>query len=103
MGVGLTGWAAEIDALYAGDPAAFVAGRDALAKRVRGAGEREAATAIKGLRRPSLGAWYANVAARASLMSLREWLALGAEIRDAQARLDVRGGGVRGAGRAAVE
>lgn len=101
--MGLTGWAAEIDALYAGDPAAFVAERDALAKRVRAAGEREAATAIKGLRRPSVGAWYANVAARASLMSLREWLALGSEIRDAQARLDLRRVGELGTGRAALE
>ncbi len=101
--MGLTGWAAEIDALYAGDPAAFVAGRDALAKRVKAAGEKDAAAAIKGLRRPSLGAWYANIAARASLVSLREWLALGAEIRDAQARLDLRLVGERGTRRAALE
>ncbi|QIK71986.1 hypothetical protein G7070_06545 [Propioniciclava coleopterorum] len=103
MGVGLTGWADEVDALYAGDPAAFVAGRDALAKRVRAAGERDAAAAIKGLRRPSVGAWYANVAARASLMSLREWLGLGAEIREAQARLDLRRVGELGGRRAALE
>ena len=101
--MGLTGWAAEIDALYAGDPSAFVAGRDALAKRVKAAGEKDAAAAIKGLRRPSVGAWYANIAARSSLVSLREWLALGAEIRDAQARLDLRLVGELGTRRAGLE
>ncbi len=99
----MSSWAQEIDALYAGDPGAFVAGRDALARAVRTAGERDTAAAIKGLRRPSLGAWYANVAARASLVSLYEWLTLGARLREAQARLDLRQVGELGAGRAALE
>lgn len=101
--MGLSIWAAEVDALYADDPSGFVAGRTALIAQMKAAGEREAAAAVAVLRRPSLGAWYANLAARTSLVSLREWLALGAEIREAQARLDLRRVGELGSGRAALE
>lgn len=76
------------DELYAADPSGFVAARDALVKALRGAGDRTGADAVKALRRPSVGAWYANVAARAGLVSLREWLRLGERLRDAQASGD---------------
>ena len=99
----MSSWAARIDALYAGDPAQFVAARGALAKQAREGGEKAAASAIKELRRPSLVAWYANVAARAGLVSLREWLDLGATLRAAQARLDLRTVADLGARRARVE
>lgn len=90
-----------VDALYGLDPAQFVARRDALAKRVRVDGDRAGAAAIKALRRPTVGAWYANVAARAGLVSLREWLRLGERLRAAQASGDfgaLRAGGAERAG-----
>ena len=103
LGLGLTGPDARVDALYAGDPAAFVAARDALAKELRAGGDREAAARVKALRRPSVAAWYVNIAARASLVSLREWLALGASMREAQAGLDMAAVRSLSAGRAALE
>lgn len=84
------------DELYAADPATFVARRDELAKAARAAGDRGAAAVLKALRRPTVGAWYANVAARAGLVSLREWLRLGERLRAAQASGDF--GAVRSAG-----
>jgi hypothetical protein len=74
--------------LYAGAPADFVARRDELAKQARVDGDRELATAIKALRRPTVGAWYLNVAAAAGLTSLREFLDLGRELRETQAAGD---------------
>ena len=92
-----------MDDLFAGDPSGFVAARDALAKSLRAAGDREGAATVKALRRPSVAAWYVNVAARASLVSLREWLALGASLRAAQAEPDMARVRSLGAGRAALE
>lgn len=103
LGVGLTTLAAIADALYAGDPADFVAVRDEAAKAARAAGDRELSAAIKKLRRPSVSAWYINMAARASLVSLREWLALGAALRHAQGALDMSRVRELGAGRATLE
>ena len=74
--------------LYGGAPADFVARRDELAKRARGDGDRELASAIKALRRPTVGAWYLNVAAAAGLTSLWELLDLGRELRETQAAGD---------------
>lgn len=82
------GPAGAVDALYAGDPADFVAGRDALIKQARARKDRPLAADLKRLRRPTVGAWYVNLAMRAGLTSLREWLKLGRELRDAQAALD---------------
>lgn len=73
--------------LYSGEPGIFVAERTAAAKAARASGDRALAAAITALRRPTLSAWYVNVAARASLVSLREWLGLGEELREAQAGL----------------
>lgn len=103
LGLGLTGPGDLADSLYAGDPGAFVAARDALAKSLRASGDREGAAAVKALRRPSVSAWYVNVAARASLVSLREWLALGASLREAQSALDMARVRALGADRAALE
>ncbi|HEY3408777.1 MAG TPA: hypothetical protein VGK53_11460 [Propionicimonas sp.] len=74
--------------LYGGMPADFVTRRDELAKQARGDGDRELAAAIKALRRPTVGAWYLNVAAAAGLTSLRELLDLGRELRETQAAGD---------------
>ncbi len=84
-GLGLDAVSAE---LYAGAPADFVARRDELAKQARADGNRELATAIKALRRPTVGAGYLNQAAAAGLTSLRELLDLGRDLRETQAAGD---------------
>jgi hypothetical protein len=47
----------KIVGLYAGPLDAFVARRDALVKELRAGGDREAATGVKNLRKPSRAAW----------------------------------------------
>ena len=49
-----------IDQLYASPLPDFISSRDALAKELRSAGDREAASAVKGLRKPSRPAWALN-------------------------------------------
>jgi hypothetical protein len=51
---------ADLDALFQQLPAAHVAARDALAARLRKAGDREGAERIKKLKRPSPTAWALN-------------------------------------------
>jgi hypothetical protein len=51
---------AAIDALHAGPLADFIRSRDALAKALRANGDREAASAVKALRKPSRPAWALN-------------------------------------------
>lgn len=88
MMVGVTdvpGLDAATEELFAGSPAAFVARRDELAKQARASGDRALAAAIKALRRPTVGAWYLNVASRAGLTSLWEFLRLGRQLRQTQA------------------
>lgn len=75
--------------LYARPPADFVARRDALAAAARADGDRALATALKGLRRPTVGAWYLNTAARSGLVSMRELLGLGEDLRAAQSGGDL--------------
>lgn len=103
LGVDLTTLGEVADALYAGDPSAFIAARDEAAKAARASGDRALSAAIKQLRRPSLAAWYVNLAARSSLVSLREWLALGAALREAQGALDMARVRELGAGRGVLE
>ncbi len=73
----------ELDTLYRLPPAEFVAGRNALVKRLRKDGDREAASRVKALPRPSLTAWAVNqlhFRARAELDAL---IAAGDEVRSA--------------------
>ena len=84
----MPGLAEVAEELYAGDPDAFVARRDALAKEARARKDRALAAEIGRLRRPTVGAWYVNLAVRDGLTSLRELLRLGRELRAAQAELD---------------
>lgn len=83
MGLGLNDLTSVADALYSGRPDAFVADRKAAAAAARAAGDSALAKAITALRRPTQAAWCVNVAAHASLVSLREWLDLGRELRAA--------------------
>ncbi len=77
------------DELYGADPAGFVARRTELVKQARAAKDRDLATQIGALRRPTVGAWYVNVLARSSATELDSLLDLGATMRDAQAELDM--------------
>lgn len=77
------------DVLYGADPAGFVARRTELVKEARAAKDRELATQIGALRRPTVGAWYVNLLARSSAAELDALLGLGATMRDAQAELDM--------------
>ena len=54
------------DDLFGLPPAEFTAARDALAKELRAAGDKEAAAIVKALRRPSAAAWAVNQIARSS-------------------------------------
>jgi hypothetical protein len=75
------------DELYGLPPEEFVPARDALAKRLRAEGDREAATDVKALRRPSVTAWAINQAARAHPEALEDLLSAGEELRRVHERL----------------
>ncbi len=74
---------AEIDRLYGLPLDEFVAQRAELAKRLRADGEREAAEQVKGLRKPTLGAWAINQATRHRESERDELLAAGERLRTA--------------------
>jgi hypothetical protein len=73
--------------LYGLRPAEFTAVRNARAVGVRRAGDPELATAIKKLRRPSTGAWIANLLARRRGEHVDQLLEVGAAMRTAQREL----------------
>ncbi|MFC7484782.1 hypothetical protein ACFQX7_38740 [Luedemannella flava] len=79
--------------LYAGPPEGFVAGRDAAVAAARAAGDRPLATAIGGLRKPTVGAWLVNLLAWHAPDDLAALYAVGDELRAAQR--DLRGGDLR--------
>ncbi len=73
----------EIDRLYAGLLTEFVGERNELAKRLRTAGDREAATSVKALAKPSLTAWVVNRLHHAHPDAVAELMAAGERIRAA--------------------
>ncbi|MGV9825524.1 hypothetical protein [Gordonia sp. NPDC003429] len=73
------------DELYGLDPATFVARRNDLAKSIR-SDDRELATRITHLRRPTTAAWSLNQWARRSPDEVDEIVALGEDLRDTQRR-----------------
>lgn len=75
-----------IDRLYAGPLTEFISARDALAKELRAAGDREAASAVKSLRKPSRAAWALNRVAHQEPDSLTALDAAVAGIVAAQTR-----------------
>jgi hypothetical protein len=77
----------EIDHLYELPLGEFTAARNALAKELRAAGDREAADRVKGLRKPSAAAWALNQAVRRSPDRLAEFLDAGRELREAHEAL----------------
>jgi hypothetical protein len=77
----------EIDKLYGVPLDEFVHDRDALAKRLRREGEREAADQVKKLRKPSAGAWALNQAVRRRRKETDALLAAGERLRAAHESL----------------
>jgi hypothetical protein len=69
------------DELYGLPPDAFTPTRDTRAADARSAGDRGLAAAITKLRRPTTGAWLANLLARERSDQVSELLDLGAEMR----------------------
>jgi hypothetical protein len=76
--------AAATAELYGADPEAFTGRRGELAAAARDAGDRAAAKAITGLRRPTRAAWVVNQLARADPAAPRKLAELAAALRAAQ-------------------
>ncbi|MDQ3709796.1 MAG: hypothetical protein M3387_10935 [Actinomycetota bacterium] len=77
----------EVDTLFTLVPDEFTAARDGLVKRLRAAGEREAAKTVAGLRRPKLAAWAVNHLVRCDRAAVEALLEAGAAVREQQRRL----------------
>ncbi|MGW4842377.1 hypothetical protein [Nocardia brasiliensis] len=73
--------------LYGLPPNEFVPARTAQVKAAKDAGDKELATAIGKLRKPTVTAWTANLLARAVPDEVEALLQLGAALRTAQQRL----------------
>ena len=78
---------AEAHALYGLHPSRFVQARDALARQLRAAGQREAATAVGAWRRPTVTAWLVNSLVRARPAEIADFVDLGASMREATASM----------------
>jgi hypothetical protein len=76
------------DGLYAKVPDEFVAARDAAVRQARADGDNALAAALAGLRRPTVGAWLANLLVREHRSELTDLVELGSALRDAQSSLD---------------
>jgi hypothetical protein len=79
---------AVADELFALAPAAFIERRNSLAAAARSEDDEQLAARIKALRRPTVGAALVNAFVRERGEAFASFLALGAELRDAQARGD---------------
>jgi hypothetical protein len=73
--------------LYALPPELFVAARDEQVRKAREAGDRDLATALGRLRRPTTSAWVVNLLVRDQPDLLDQLLSLGDELRAAQREL----------------
>ncbi len=73
--------------LYGLPPGDFTRARDARAKELRGDGERDAANAVKALRKPTVAAWALNQLARRRKKDLAALLSAGEKLRAAQEEL----------------
>jgi hypothetical protein len=75
------------DELYRLQPGEFTAARDARSAEARDSGDRPLAEAIKKLRKPTVGAWLANLLVGERPDDVDQLLELGQAIRDAQQSL----------------
>jgi hypothetical protein len=76
----------DADALYRLPPEEFTAARDAAAKQAKAAGDKEAAAALKALRKPSASAHLVNLLATRERELLEQLLDLGPALAQAQAQ-----------------
>ena len=74
--------------LYRVTPAQFIAARDAMAAEARRAGNPELASSLKKLRKPSVGAWLANLLVREQSSDVEHLVVLGAELRTPTRKLE---------------
>jgi uncharacterized phage infection (PIP) family protein YhgE len=74
--------------LYGLPPGEFTAARNERAKEARSDGGKEAAEALKGLRKPSTAAWVVNMLMRHEADQMEQVLAVGESLRKAQEGLD---------------
>jgi hypothetical protein len=75
---------AELDELYAAPPEDFIRVRNDLAQRLKQAGQTDAATRVKQLRKPTIVLWGVNQLARRHPDEVRALLDAGARLRTAQ-------------------
>ena len=73
-----------VDALYQEPLDAFTAARNALAKALAQAADREGAAEVKAMRKPSTAAWALNQLAHTRPADVERFLAAGEELRQAQ-------------------
>jgi hypothetical protein len=76
------------DELYGLNPSDFTAQRNARAKEIRSAGDRELSALVGRLPKPSVAAWAANLLVRERADQIGDVLSLGAMLREAQEDLD---------------
>jgi hypothetical protein len=75
------------DDLYALPPREFTAARTEQVAQARAAGDKAGAAALAALKRPTVGAWLVNLVALRRPASVARLVALGEELRTAQAEL----------------
>src|SRR5215210_3636799 len=76
----------EIDRLFSLPLDEFTAERNALAKRLKQAGDTEAAEQVRALAKPSVAAWAVNQLTRREPEAMRSLLNVGGRLRSAQER-----------------
>ena len=76
----------EADELYTVAPAEFIRMRDGLARKLRAAGKSMEATAVQGLRKPTIGIWALNSAARKTPAHVRAFVEALERVKRAQLR-----------------
>jgi hypothetical protein len=74
--------------LYRVPPAEFIAARNAMAAEARRAGNPELASSLKKLRKPSVGAWLANVLVLERSSDVERLVDLGADLRAPTRKLE---------------
>ncbi len=92
----------ETDRLYGLPLEEFTQARDALAKKLRKEGDREMATEVAKLKKPSLGAWALNQLQRTHKPDVKRLLAAGDKTRSVQGRA-LAGGQAKGLPEALAE
>ncbi|HEY6471671.1 MAG TPA: hypothetical protein VIY26_02180 [Acidimicrobiales bacterium] len=70
--------------LYALPPKEFTAARDARASEAQSAGDKDLAASLKQLRKPSIGAWMANMLVRRQPREIEQLIELGESLRTAR-------------------